>query len=117
MTNVTNELIGGVFNTRILNLVPTTVQTLGNGALSGFDEYSMACYFGFIFYFVGCSVCITLSYNFLVSQNYERYITKTYGVRRHRLTCCGDSYLTREQTEYKQIGRRKNYLIEQPQAM
>lgn len=47
-------LLKDVFSTGFTGIVPVSISSLGNGVLGSFDNLSLASYFGFLFYFVGC---------------------------------------------------------------
>ena len=92
---VKNELLSlcsGVVSTGFTNVVPRSLSTLGNGALGGFDNLSIAAYFGFLFYFVGCQMSLCLSLHFIRRYNYERFIKKRYKVHRPHFNCCGSAF-------------------------
>lgn len=60
-----------LFNTRITHLMPKAMKHGFTAASGWLDYYAVSTYFAFLFYFVGCCICITCAYDYIALRNFE----------------------------------------------
>lgn len=87
VTNNASDNMEALPTSDILNVPVDVLKGVSNGALSFADNISFAMYLTFLFYLIGCGICLYFAYDYMLAAYAEKRISKMYGIQRYRFIC------------------------------
>ncbi|CAL6093603.1 Conserved_hypothetical protein [Hexamita inflata] len=77
----------GIISSYLFALPIQVLQGTFNTIIGPFDSFSVACYLGFLFCFLG-PMLMAFSYRYIIYRRFEKMRFKHYGVPIHPIGCC-----------------------------
>ncbi|CAL6027893.1 Conserved_hypothetical protein [Hexamita inflata] len=77
----------GIISSYLFALPIQVLQGTFNTIIGPFDSFSVACYLGFLFCFLG-PMLMAFSYRYIIYRRFEKMRFKHYGVPIHPIECC-----------------------------